>query len=67
MRRNSVEVKPIDVNSGKIVEEMFGAPVKTYFVTSLVEKNGKRYFMSILNPSVLVMDKEGRQEMEEPK
>ena len=46
----------IDTKTGKIVEYLFGAPTKTSFVTSIVEKNGKTYFASLRSPTILVLD-----------
>ena len=50
----------VDVERGVVSEYLFGAAVKTYFVTTLVEKNGKLYFGSLRNPTILVKDIVGR-------
>lgn len=46
----------IDTKSGKIIEYLFGGPVKINFVTTILEKNGKTYFSSIKNPTILVLN-----------
>jgi hypothetical protein len=52
----------IDTKSGKIIEYVFGAPTKTYFVTTFLEKNGKQYFSSLISPTILVVDKNPKNE-----
>jgi hypothetical protein len=47
----------IDTSTGKITEYIFGAPTKTSFTTTFLEKNNKQYFSSIKSPTILVVDK----------
>lgn len=47
----------IDTKTGKILEYYFAGAVKTYFVTTIVEKNNKLYFGSLLSPTIIVLDK----------
>lgn len=46
----------IDTKTGQIVEYMFGAPTKTAYVTTILEKNGKTYFASLKSPTIVVLD-----------
>ena len=41
---------------------MFGAPTKISFVSSINERNGKTYFSSISNPTIVVLDRNRRVE-----
>jgi hypothetical protein len=47
----------IDTKTGQIIEYLFGAPTKTFFVTTLLEKNNKLYFASLKSPTILVIDR----------
>lgn len=47
----------IDLKTGTISEYMFGAPTKTFFVTTVLEKNNKTYFSSLRSPTIIVMDR----------
>jgi sugar lactone lactonase YvrE len=47
----------IDTKTGKITEYIFAAPTKTFFVTTLLEKNNKQYFGSLHSPTIIVVDK----------
>ena len=47
----------VNPNSGKIKEFLFGAPTKTSFVTTIVEKNDKLYFSSLRSPTIVIIDK----------
>lgn len=51
----------IDTTTGKITDYVFGAPSKTAFVTTLLEKNGKTYFSSLRSPTILVLDSQNQQ------
>ena len=46
----------IDTKTGQIVQYLFGGPVKTYFVTTVLEKNNKIYFSSLKSPTIVVID-----------
>lgn len=46
----------IDTKTGKITEYVLGAPTKISFVTTILEKNGKTYFSSLSNPTILVLN-----------
>lgn len=46
----------IDTKTGQITEYLFGGPVKTFFVTTILEKNNKIYFSSLRSPNILVID-----------
>ncbi len=45
----------VDTSSGEIVKYMFGAPMKTSFVTTVLEKKGKTYFASLRSPTIIVL------------
>ena len=42
---------------------MMGAPTKTSFVSTIHERNGKVYFASVMNPTILVLDNQNRKEL----
>jgi len=46
----------IDTKTGQIIEYLFGAPDKTFFVTAVLEKNGKTYFASLLSHAIVVLN-----------
>jgi hypothetical protein len=50
----------IDTKTGQITEYLFGAPTKTFFVTTLLEKNNKIYFSSLKSPTIIVQDKNAK-------
>lgn len=50
----------VDPNSGAILEYMYGAPTKTRFVTSVIERNGKLYFSSLRAPTIVILDKNAK-------
>lgn len=52
----------IDTKTGQIIEYLFGAPTKTYFVTTVLEKNNKIYFSSLKSPTILVLDRSQAQD-----
>lgn len=52
----------VDTKTGKILEYMFGAPTKTAYVTTILEKNGKTYFASLKSPTIVVFDSNGVKE-----
>ena len=45
----------IDTKTGRIVEYIFGGPLKISYVSTILEKNGKRYFGS-LKTSIAVIN-----------
>jgi hypothetical protein len=47
----------VDPYTGGIKEYMFGAPSKTSFITSVIERNGKIYYSSLRKPTILVLDR----------
>jgi len=51
----------IDPATGKITEYIFGAPVKSAVISTLLEKNGKTYFSSLRSPTILVVDNSKKQ------
>jgi hypothetical protein len=51
----------IDTKTGQITEYIFAAPTKTFFVTTLLEKNNKQYFASLRSPTIIVVDKNANQ------
>lgn len=46
----------IDPKTGTITEYLLGAPTKIRFVTTILERNGKAYFSSFSNPTILVLN-----------
>ena len=44
----------INSQTGAIIDIIFGEPDKISFVTTILEKNGKYYFSSLKNPTVVV-------------
>ena len=52
----------IDTKTGEITEYLFGAPSKTYLVTTVLEKNNKIYFSSLKKPTILVLDRSPKAE-----
>ena len=46
----------IDLETGKVIEYMFGGTSKITFVTTILERNGKQYFTSLRSPVILVRD-----------
>lgn len=52
----------IDTKTGEITEYLFGAPSKTYLVTTVLEKNNKIYFSSLKKPTILVLDRNQKAE-----
>ena len=55
----------VNIDSGKIMEYIFGAPTKINLVTTLLEKNGKLYFSSLKNPTILILSEEHAKSSEE--
>ena len=47
------------------MEYIFGAPTKINLVTTLLEKNGKLYFSSLKNPTILILSEEHAKSSEE--
>lgn len=47
----------IDPKTGEIIEYLFGAPTKTFLVTTILEKNSKIYFSSLKKATILVLDR----------
>lgn len=50
----------IDTTTGKITDYIFGAPTKAYFLTTILEKNGKTYFGSLRSSTILVIDNQNK-------
>ena len=44
---------------------MFGAPTKTYGISSVHEKNGNIYFASVFQPTIAIIDKNAKQDSKE--
>ena len=51
----------IDLATGKIIDYIFGAPTKSYFLTTMLEKDGKTYFGSLRSSTILVLDNKNKQ------
>ena len=51
----------VDPSTGEIKQYMLGAPTKISFVSSINERNGKTYFSSLKNPTVLVLDRNSKE------
>jgi hypothetical protein len=51
----------INTQTGEISEYIFGGTVKTHFVTTILEKNGKTYFSSLTKPTIIVLDDSAKQ------
>lgn len=51
----------INTKTGEISEYIFGGTVKTHFVTTILEKNGKTYFSSLKKPTIIVLDDSTKQ------
>lgn len=52
----------INTKTGEITEYLFGAPSKTHLVTTVLEKNNKIYFSSLVRPTILVLDRSQKTE-----
>ena len=57
----------VDPSTGEIKEYMFGAPTKISFVSAINERNGKTYFSSLKNPTIVVLDRSSHESQKKEK